>query len=79
MPWRQGLSMRVLLKQAALIVVPEDDAERDALTAFGGRNAGRVFHCGHDGEGLQLFDIGPEDVVRNKPINITSRTPARST
>ncbi len=68
--------MRVVLKEDVLIVVPDGDDESAALDAFAERRGERVFRLGHSGKGIQFFDIGPEDAVRNRPINITSRTPA---
>jgi predicted NAD-dependent protein-ADP-ribosyltransferase YbiA (DUF1768 family) len=68
--------MRVVLKDGLLIVVPDDDDENAALDAFGERHGERLFRLAHSGKGVQFFDVGPEDIVRNRPINITSRSPA---
>jgi len=68
--------MRVVLKDGLLIVVPDDDDESAALDAFGERHGERLFRLAHSGKGVQLFDVGPEDIVRNRAINITSRAPA---
>ncbi len=65
--------MRVVLKDGLLIVVPEDDDESAVLNAFGERHGERLFRLAHSGKGAQFFDVGPEDIVRNRPINITSQ------
>lgn len=67
--------MRIEYKSGMLIVIPDDDADRAGIDAFGERLAGHVFRLFRKGSGMQFADIGDEDTVRNVPINITSRTP----
>jgi hypothetical protein len=68
--------MRAIVKKSLVVFVPESDAERAELDGLGARCDGHLFRLAHAGEGLQFFHVGPEDAVRARPINITSRAPA---
>lgn len=68
--------MRPLLKESVLIVIPENEDESSTFQGFGARHSGRLFRFTNTGTGLQFFDMGLEEIVCNKPINITSHTPA---
>ena len=67
--------MRLIFKGDMAIVIPEDDADAAALDAFAEERHAHLFRLTRSGRGMQLVDLGEEDIVRNTPINITSQTP----
>lgn len=68
--------MRVMFKNNLLIVIPEDDADMQAIDGFARERQSHLLRLMRSGRGMQLDDLGEEDSVRNTPINITSNTPA---
>ncbi len=68
--------MRVVLKPGLLVVIPEEEAERAEIASYLDRQAGDAFRLTEDPGHLRLVTLGPEEAVRRKPINITSRAPA---
>ena len=69
-------TMRATTQWSEIVVVPDGQDDQVELAAFSERHMGRVFRLAQAGSGIRLHDIGTEDIVRNKPINITSRSPA---
>jgi predicted NAD-dependent protein-ADP-ribosyltransferase YbiA (DUF1768 family) len=66
--------MRVILRDAVLVVIADDEDERARVGAFLAAHADHVFHLVADHErALALHDLGPRDDACREPINIASR------
>ncbi len=64
--------MRVMFKGNLVIIIPEDDADTQAIDDFAGSRQSHLLRLMRSGRGMQLDDLGEDDSVRNTPINITS-------
>ena len=68
--------MRVIQKPDLIVLAPETDAERAALSAWKVAAVNRVF-CVLDqtGDGAVLSELGRREIACREPINVTSRHP----
>ncbi len=65
--------MRAIFKAGRLILVAENETEREAVAAFAGDAAGHVFLLEEGGDGgVALSDLGPRAEACRVPINVTS-------
>jgi predicted NAD-dependent protein-ADP-ribosyltransferase YbiA (DUF1768 family) len=68
--------MKILLKSNGLVVVPETEEERAALTAWKIAHADFAFATVEkSGTGVTLTALGPRAQARREPINVTSNSP----
>ncbi len=58
-----------------IVLVPEDDADREALAMLAARAAGHAFRLDGFEQHVALSDLGALADVRGEPLNITSRSP----
>jgi hypothetical protein len=72
--------MKVVLKDALVVLIPETEGEADALARWKAAHGGHVLHARADAgpaaaAALELHDLGPRADACREPINVVSSSP----
>lgn len=71
--------MKVVLKEALVVLIPETEGEADALARWKTAHGGHVLHVradeAPDAAALELHDLGPRADASREPINVVSSSP----